>query len=72
VAGSYPKAVGVVSEVRPRPTHYLHLPVEEVACILDIPLGTAKSRIHRGLATLRGATATPTLPGIVPAQERSA
>ena len=32
---------------------YLDLPVEEVARILDIPAGTVKSRIHRGLAVLR-------------------
>ena len=32
---------------------YLDLPVEEVAQILDIPIGTVKSRIHRGLGALR-------------------
>jgi RNA polymerase sigma-70 factor (ECF subfamily) len=32
---------------------YLDLPVEEVARILDIPVGTAKSRLHRGLGALR-------------------
>jgi RNA polymerase sigma factor (sigma-70 family) len=37
---------------------YLDLPVEEVAEILDIPLGTAKSRIHRGLGALRNLLAT--------------
>ena len=29
---------------------YLDLPLEAVADILDIPVGTAKSRLHRGLA----------------------
>jgi len=32
---------------------YLGLQLAEVAGILDIPLGTAKSRLHRGLAALR-------------------
>lgn len=32
---------------------YLDLPLTDVADILDIPVGTAKSRLHRGLASLR-------------------
>src|SRR6478609_6468783 len=32
---------------------YLDLPLTEAAEILDIPVGTAKSRLHRGLGTLR-------------------
>ena len=36
---------------------YLDLPLTDVADILDIPVGTAKSRLHRGLATLRAAMA---------------
>jgi len=36
---------------------YLDLPLTEVADILDIPAGTAKSRLHRGLGTLRAAMA---------------
>jgi len=34
--------------------HYQqHLSLEEAAAILDIPVGTAKSRLSYGLATLR-------------------
>jgi RNA polymerase sigma-70 factor, ECF subfamily len=34
--------------------HYQHdLSLEETAAILDIPIGTAKSRLHYGVATLR-------------------
>jgi RNA polymerase sigma factor (sigma-70 family) len=34
---------------------YLDLPLTDIADILAIPVGTAKSRLHRGLATLRSA-----------------
>jgi len=34
---------------------YLDLPMTEAAEILEIPVGTAKSRLHRGLETLRTA-----------------
>jgi RNA polymerase sigma-70 factor (ECF subfamily) len=37
---------------------YLDLPVEEVAQILDIPIGTAKSRIHYGVGALRASLAS--------------
>jgi RNA polymerase sigma-70 factor (ECF subfamily) len=49
--------------------HYLDLPLPEVATILGIPLGTAKSRLHRGLQDMRAAldadarTATPAREG---------
>lgn len=33
---------------------YLDLKVEDVAAVLDIPTGTVKSQIHRGLAALSG------------------
>jgi RNA polymerase sigma-70 factor, ECF subfamily len=32
---------------------YVGLPLTEVAMVLDIPAGTAKSRLHRGLESLR-------------------
>lgn len=35
---------------------YLDLPLTEAAEILDIPTGTAKSRLHRGLEALRSST----------------
>jgi RNA polymerase sigma-70 factor (ECF subfamily) len=35
--------------------HYLGLPLTEVADILAIPAGTAKSRLHRGIAAMRAA-----------------
>ena len=34
--------------------YYLGLPLAEVASALGIPIGTAKSRHHRSIATLRG------------------
>jgi len=33
--------------------YYLDLPVEEIAAITGVPVGTVKSRINRGLAALR-------------------
>jgi RNA polymerase sigma factor (sigma-70 family) len=33
--------------------YYLDLPLEEVAAIAGIPVGTAKSRINRGIAAMR-------------------
>jgi RNA polymerase sigma factor (sigma-70 family) len=35
--------------------HYLDLPLPEVAIALGIPLGTAKSRLHRALQAMRAA-----------------
>lgn len=35
--------------------YYLDLPIREVAEILDIPYGTAASRLHRGLELMRAA-----------------
>src|SRR5215213_2076164 len=34
---------------------YLGLPLTELAAILDIPVGTAKSRLNRGLSAMRAA-----------------
>lgn len=33
--------------------YYLDLPLEEVAAIIGVPVGTVKSRINRGLAAIR-------------------
>ncbi len=38
---------------------YLDLPLTEVAEILDIPTGTAKSRLHRGLTAMRESMRAP-------------
>jgi RNA polymerase sigma-70 factor, ECF subfamily len=35
--------------------HFVGLPLTEVAAILDIPAGTAKSRLNRGIAAMRAA-----------------
>jgi RNA polymerase sigma-70 factor (ECF subfamily) len=51
--------------------YYLDLPVTEVAEILDIPYGTAASRLHRGLESMRTDMRVPTVAADGLAQERS-
>jgi RNA polymerase sigma-70 factor (ECF subfamily) len=51
---------------------YLDLPLTEAAEILDIPVGTAKSRLHRGLGTLRESMLLEEPVPIQRARERSA
>lgn len=43
--------------------HYLDLPLPEVATTLGIPLGTAKSRLYRGLKGMRAALDADARPG---------
>jgi RNA polymerase sigma-70 factor (ECF subfamily) len=51
---------------------YVGLPLSEAAVVLDIPVGTAKSRLHRGLEALRSTmVAEPGVPDGL-AQERLA
>lgn len=42
--------------------HYVGMPLETVAQTLDIPVGTVRSRMHRGMSTLRDALAVPHQP----------
>jgi RNA polymerase sigma-70 factor, ECF subfamily len=42
--------------------HYLDLPLSEVAIAMDIPLGTAKSRLHRALQAMRATLAADARP----------
>jgi RNA polymerase sigma-70 factor (ECF subfamily) len=52
---------------------YLDLPLTETADILDIPVGTAKSRLHYGLRTLRlSMTGEPGVTTTTQARERTA
>ena len=43
--------------------HYLDLPLPEVALALGLPLGTAKSRLHRALGFMRAALDADARPG---------
>jgi RNA polymerase sigma-70 factor (ECF subfamily) len=52
VSGSTPDASAELAD-RDWLYYYLDLPVTEVAEILDIPYGTAASRLHRGLDSMR-------------------
>ena len=51
---------------------HLDLPLSEVATILDIPVGTAKSRLHRGLAALRTTLGVEPEPELGSVRERPA
>jgi RNA polymerase sigma-70 factor (ECF subfamily) len=43
--------------------HYLDLPLPEVALVMGIPLGTAKSRLHRALGLMRASLEADARPG---------
>jgi RNA polymerase sigma-70 factor (ECF subfamily) len=51
---------------------YLDLPLSEAAVILDIPIGTAKSRLSRGLEALRESLRDEPERAAAPARERTA
>ena len=51
---------------------HLALPLPHAAAILDIPVGTAKSRLHRGLAALRTTLGVEPEPELGSARERPA
>jgi RNA polymerase sigma-70 factor (ECF subfamily) len=44
--------------------HFLDLPLADVAATLGIPLGTAKSRLHRALGLMRAALDADARPGV--------
>jgi DNA-directed RNA polymerase specialized sigma24 family protein len=49
--------------------YYIGLSLSDAAVSLDIPIGTAKSRLHRGLGVLRRAIDAPTTaPNALPAE----
>jgi RNA polymerase sigma-70 factor (ECF subfamily) len=50
--------------------HYLDLPLPAVAASLGIPLGTAKSRLHRALGLMRAALDADARTGPAPAEGR--
>ena len=50
--------------------YYLDLPMREVAEILDIPFGTAASRLHRGLENLRASMRDHPAAALDPTTER--
>ena len=52
--------------------HYLDLPLPSVADTLGIPLGTAKSRLHRALGLLRAAIDADARAGVDVAEGRTA
>jgi RNA polymerase sigma-70 factor (ECF subfamily) len=52
--------------------HYLDLPLPSVADTLGIPLGTAKSRLHRALGLLRAAIDADARAGVDVTEGRTA
>jgi RNA polymerase sigma factor (sigma-70 family) len=50
--------------------YYLDLPVSEVAEIIDIPYGTAASRLHRGLEAMRASMRAAATVADAPVTER--
>jgi RNA polymerase sigma-70 factor (ECF subfamily) len=52
--------------------YYLDLPLSAAAEILDIPVGTAKSRLHHGLAALRSSIGRESDPPSMAAREHTA
>ena len=52
--------------------HYLDLPLPAVAASLGIPLGTAKSRLHRALGLMRAALDADARSGPAPVEGRPA
>ena len=48
--------------------HYLDLPLDEIATVLAIPIGTVKSRLHRALAEMRATLDADSRPASRPPQ----
>jgi RNA polymerase sigma factor (sigma-70 family) len=51
---------------------YVGLPIADVAAVLDIPVGTVKSRLNRGLESMRASMRVEPEAGLHLVRERSA